>query len=503
MLSNLKLITFLIFFINAPLVMALTQDDINFLEKNNMTNTKILLHTDKWGVKPSKLDQDIPPYKGQTNSLIDWQNKDSNDWLDFDYWKLTREARDKYADWKIRLRDSSHREIIGKVIQCLGRCESRRETGKTSVQTGSTIKEGDEFVTEQDSYAWLMLIDGSVVRLSPESSISIFEVNILAEKIFFNFRLNFGHIYFQHRRIGKFKTFDLAETDQALLPLLMKEANREYFMRKDFQVLEDANQMTYVLEQNPGHVTQYKFLNDSLLEEKDQIAKWETEVFFFTPNGTFLLKNPIFHAFYEELSETRFYLTDKIQGFTQEDSRKAQGQVTFRGYTNENANEIPVDQWVAVDSKGNGLIRKPLMKEKIKPVEYLIKRIPSMHIARELFFKRLSQFMWSEFDNRKLAVNYGYRLWDEEKELKLRKKFLISYVRRSETTNLRSLQKLFSEQEIHGFDQRYYMKSIRDTLSSLKNLRDNDREVVKELNEAEYYLWTLKNGRKFIPTYSR
>ena len=486
-----------------PNVSALTQEDIEFLEKNDLGTRKVMLHTDVWGVKPSKLDQDIPPYKGQKNSLIDWSNSDSNDWLDFDYWKLTREARDKYADWKIRLRDSSHREIIGKVIQCLGRCESRRETGRTPVQTGSIIKEGDEFVTEKDSAAWLLLIDGSLVRLSALSSISIFEVNVLKEKFFFNFRLNFGHIYFQQRRIGKFKTIDLAETDQSMLPLLLKNANREYCMRQDFQVLNDEQQMTYVLEDNPGHVTQYNFLNEHIQENKEAIQKWDTEVFFFTPNGTFLLKNPIFHAFYEELSETRFYLTDEIQEFESEDKRKASGKVTYRGYTNENANEIPINQWVAVDPTGSGLIKRQEMEEKIRPIEYFVKRIPSVQCAREIYLKQMSSFMWNDFDNRKLAVDYGYRLWDEEKELRLRKKFLISFVRRSETTNLRSLKKLFADQELHDFDQRYYMRSVRDTISQLKNLRDNDREVVKELNEAEYYLWVLKNGKNFTPTYSR
>lgn len=484
-------------------ILALTQEDIEFMQKNNISGNKIMLHTDVWGVKPSKLDQDIPPYKGQTNSLIDWMNNDSNDWLDFDYWKLTREARDKYEDWKIRLRDSSHREVIGKVIQCLGRCESRRETGKTPVQTGSKIKEGDEFVTEANSSAWLMLIDGSLIRISAESSISIFEVNILKQKFFFNFRLNFGHIYFQQRRLGKFKTIDLAETDQSMLPLLLKEANRENFMRQDFQLLKDDQQMTYVLEDNPGHVTQYKFLNQLIQTNKEEAMKWETEVFFFTPNATFLLKNPIFHAFYEELSETRFFLTDDIEEFDSEDKRTASGQVTYRGYTNENANEIPKNKWVAVNPKGSGLIRKENMAKLIRPIEFFVKRIPSIHCAREIYFAQSSSFIWNEFDDRSLAVKYGYRLWDEETELKLRKKFLITFVRRSETTNLRSLQKLFGEQELHDFDQRYYIRSVRDTLTSLKNLRDNDREVVKELTEAEYYLWVLKNGKKFIPTYSR
>ena len=484
-------------------VLALTEEDIEFMRKNNMSANKIMLHTDVWGVKPSKFNQDVEPYKGQTNSLIDWMNNDPNDWLDFDYWKLTREARDKYEDWKIRLRDASHREVVGKIIQCLGRCESRRETGRTPVQTGSTIKEGDELVTEKDSSAWVVMIDGSLVRISPQSSISIFEVNVLENKMFLNFRLNFGHIYFQHRRVGKFETQDLAETDQSMLPLLIKEANREHFMRKDFQILNDEDQMTYVLEENPGHVTQYKFLNSKIQNNKDEIKKWESEVFFFTPNATFLLKNPIFHAFYEELSETRIFLTNDIPGFKTSDEREASGKVTYRGYRNKSANNIPLDKWLAIDPSGKGLIGKASMADKIKPIELFVKRIPSIHCARELFFENISKFMWNDFDKKSLAVKYGYRLWDEKTELNLRKKFLISFVRRSETTNLKSLKKLFADQELHDFDDRYYIRSVRDSLAQLKSLRDKDREVVKELNEAEYYLWVLKNGQRFIPTYSR
>jgi len=486
--------------------LTLTKDDMEFMQANGIQGTKILLHTDQWGVKPSELDRDIQPYKGQANSLIDWKSLDPNEWLDISYWKLTREARDTYEDWKIRLRDSSHRETVGKIIQCLGQCISSRETGSTPITSGSKIIEGDEIVTEKDSAAWIYLVDGSIVRLSSESSFSIFEINIIKKKVFFNMRLNSGHLYFQHRRLGKYKTIDLAQTDLSMFPLLIKEANREHFMRSDHQLLDDQNQMTYVLEENPGYVTQYKHLNKELKSNADRLMEWESEIFLFTPNASFILKNPIFHVFYEALSDTKIYLTDKIEEFepSELEKRETKAMVSFRGYRNEKASELKLDQWYGIDSEGKTLSKVFDMDNKIKPINHFIKRIPSIHIAREIFLEKNSQFLFNDFDKEKLAINYGYRLWDASKEHRPRLKFLISYVRRSETTNLRSMNKLFAKDlKIHGFDKRYYMRSVTDSIAALKSLRDYNREVVKELTEAEYYLWTLKYGQNFIPTYSR
>jgi hypothetical protein len=313
-------------------------------------------------------------------------------------------------------------------------------------------------------------------------------------------------LYFQHRRVGEFEKFDLAETDQSVLPLLIKEANREHFMRQDFKLLKDQDQLNYVLEENPGYVTQYKELNNHLNQHIDKYVGWETEVFIFSANATFKLNNPIFHAFYEDLSDAKIYLTNTIHGFKPhaKEKRKSSGMLSFRGYKNEQAANIPLDQWMSVDAKGRTQGRDSNMQDKIKPIDFFVKRIPSIHVARELYLKQLSRFLIDEFDKEKLAVQYGYRLWDEEKELKLRLKFLISYVRRSETTNLRSMKKLFKDElKPHGFDQRYYIRSVKDSIAALKSLRDYNREVVKELNEAEYYLWTLKYGQNFIPTYSR
>jgi hypothetical protein len=502
-----NLLTFLLLIMTAfPKVYALTEEDIQFMRANELESTKILLHTDQWGVKPSELDRDNKPYKGQTNSLIDWKYLDPNDWLDIDYWKMTREARDTYADWKIRLRDSSHRETVGKVIQCLGNCTSSRDTGTTPIQTGSVILEGDELVAKEGAVLWVFLVDGSLIRLSSQSSFSVFEINVMDKKIFYNIRLNYGHLYFQHRRIGEYETFDLAETDQSVLPLLLKEANRENFMRQDFQLLTDQDQLNYVLEKNPGHVTQYKHLNQKLNESVEKYSKWQTDVFIFSANASFKLKNPIFHIFYEDMYKTQFYLTDHIEGFKPHEleKRKSAGMLSFRGYRNEKAAQLPIDQWIEVDGKGKTFAKNFSMEDKIKPIDFFVKRIPSLHMAREIYLDKHGKFLLEDFDKEQLAVTYGYRLWDEVKEMKLRLKFLISYVRRAETTNLKSMQKLFQDSlEEHSFDQRYYIRSVKDSIAALKNLRDYDREVVKELTEAEYYLWTMKNGKKFIPTYSR
>src|SRR5690606_4233162 len=101
-------------------------------------------------------------------------------------------------------------------------------------QYRSRIHEGDEIVTDKNSMAWVMLIDGTLLRISPNSSISFNDVNLSKQQTQFFMRLNYGHVYIQPRFSGKFEAQDMAETDGAFLPLLEKTANREFYMIQEY-----------------------------------------------------------------------------------------------------------------------------------------------------------------------------------------------------------------------------------------------------------------------------
>ncbi|MEX1099152.1 MAG: hypothetical protein WEB87_01930, partial [Bacteriovoracaceae bacterium] len=351
--------------------------------------------------------------------------------------------RDANPDWKIQLRDARHKEVAGQVIQCLNSCSIFNEEGPASAQFGGLIMEGDEFVTSTDSYAWIALVDGSMIRVSPNTSFSLFEVNISKEKILFSARLNQGHVYVQHRRVGTFKKKDRAETDLAFYPLLIKKANREHYMRQEYQSLNASQRMIYSLEKNPGHVSQYHQLNRLLAQKKQKFKRFDSEIFFVSANASFLLENAHFHLFHETTGETLIKLVSQVEGFASSDHRESSGEAFFRGYKNKRSQKIPVDTWHSMNPEGKELSVRHVMEEKFEIVDHFTKRIPALHLAREFFIRKRARFLTQDFDEQTLAKNHGYRLWGEKDEdLKRRKSFLKEYTRRVETTNLRSIKKV-------------------------------------------------------------
>ena len=480
---------------------SLERKDFSFLRGENFLGKEVVLHSDDWGVKPPK-PEDFKAYKGQSNSLVEWDSLDPNEWLDFNQWKLQRERQDRTPEWRIKARDLLHQEVVGKVIQCLNDCVIHTGKGQSRSQYGSVIKEGYEFSTGVDSYAWIYLADATIVRVSPQTSISFLEINVTEQKVFFSARLNEGHVYLEHRKLGSFPKRNLAQTDLAMLPLMLKKANREHYARYEFNMLSETQRLSYALEDNFGYVSQYDELNRLMGEQAQNVSKFESEFFIFTANASFALVNPVAHIFHEVNGESWFRMESAVPELLSEEKRPQEALVYFRGHTNNLFNKVPEDMWHSMNPEGTEF-RARHETQSLKTVRYFTRRIPSIHLAREILLRQDSRFLFEEFDRKNLAIHHGYRLWNELDELDKRKKFLLEYTRRLETTNLIAVASVFKDKKVKGFGREYYIEAIRRSLSDLKSLHDAGQEVVKESNEAEYYLWILKNAKEFMPTYTR
>jgi hypothetical protein len=144
-------------------------EEADFLHEFNLSRPKIMMHTDKWDVKPETLDIDTVPYKGQSKSLTDWKNTPAQKLLDFFYWKAQRKERDRMPDWKMRLRDSRHVEQFGKIIQCVFKCEIFRGMYSSYGQYLSHLSEGDELKNHGNSYVWVVLAENFICAMSFKS----------------------------------------------------------------------------------------------------------------------------------------------------------------------------------------------------------------------------------------------------------------------------------------------------------------------------------------------
>lgn len=473
-------------------------------DKYNIEGPELLTHSDSWGVDSDKIDRDKPAYKNQKQSLIDWENIDPNKWLDYFSWKEKRDYQDKNPKWKVHLRDRLNQEILGKVVQCVFKCTRFRGLQEDFVQYRSHIKEGDEVQTSDDSYLWIVLVDGTLIRLSPNSSITFNEVNIGKSRFFYNLRLNYGHFHWQPRKLGEYKAHDLSETDQVFFPLLEGRANREYYAKLEHQLMTDEEQMQFVLAKNPGHVSQYERLNKLLKKNEENFKLWNTTLLLVTANTTIHNENAIMDVFFDVNGKSLVRHLESVSSLSKDDPREELVQLHFRGYTNKDSLDISPNTWYEINKEGLSAKENSEIDQKFHLLDLFLKRIPTIHLLRELVMHESYDVALQkpeEITEKDLALNYGYRLWDleDKKEIEIRLKYLLEYFRRVETTNLFSLKKVFKDKKEKTFDDSYTQYALESYMKYLKNRFGKKRLKIKEMTDTQFYLWVIKHGKKHIP----
>ena len=154
-----------------------------------------------------------------------WESLEPSDWLNFDYWKKASKLKDEVQKWETILQEKRLREIMGRVVECVGDCRLFRGRGFNSTNYRSSIREGDELITLGDSYAWIFLMDGTLVRVSPDTSVTFKEFNVGKKEFFVHIRVNSGNVVYMNRSRSPLKEVTDRETDQIFLPLEFYEAN--------------------------------------------------------------------------------------------------------------------------------------------------------------------------------------------------------------------------------------------------------------------------------------
>ena len=70
-----------------------------------------------------------------------------------------------------------------------------------------------------------------------------------------------------------------------------------------------------------------------------------------------------------------------------------------------------------------------------------------------------------------------------------------------ETTNLKSMENLLAKLETNGefnqkeMDDGHYQAALNSYLLQLKKRYINKRMQVREMNDLQYYVWILRNGK--------
>lgn len=451
------------------------------------------LHQKKeWNVEEKEALIDTKPAKGQTFSIIPWESQDPEEWLNIDKWLNERAIKDKTPLWKLRLRDFSQNEHVGKILQCQGRCHVYRGENKARVQHLSRIHEGDELKTEKDSVAWVYLMDGTLLRIGPLSSVGFLEINWSNQRVLQLVRLNQGHVYW-HGRDSREYPLDLApETDQFSLPLLLREANQTQFERKIFQAQSDSQRSAEVIKlEETAATAQIASLNE-LKKKNNTVKNLESRFLVVSPAGSLIGKSVSFDYFYYPGGRSYFKKRSIQDG--------GELALQLRGYTNSELSPINEETWYAIESNGKSFSKVEKVTGELEITELITRRIKTIELAREIWFEKYTQPVVKQLDSAEsLALLHGYKLWNED--LQKRFDFLVEYTRRMETTNLRSLENLFTkleEQGSHGrheISDSHYQAALKAYLFNLKSRYTQKWMQVREMNDLQYYVWILRHGK--------
>ena len=447
----------------------------------------------EWNVEEKQVEIDTQSLKGQGYSLIPWATQDPQDWLSVDRWLAERATKDKIPDWKIRLRDNLQTELVGKILQCYGQCDVYRGSMKAKVQHLSHIIEGDELKTDVDTVAWIYLMDGTLVRLGPSSSLAFLETNWSKNEVFHLVRLNQGHLYWHPRDSQEYPLELGPETDRISLPLLVREANQENFERAIFKTQNDFQQSQETLKlEDTAILAQIKKIND-IKNSNNSIPLPPSRVMMVAPNASVVGKKTTFDFFYYPGGKSHFKKRNSLEGH--------ELVLHLRGYSATELNPITENAWYDIEASGRSFSKVEDVSGALEITELLTRRIKTIELAREMWLEKFSlPIAKSLNDSKELAIQHGLVLWGDE--LNKRFDFLVEYTRRMETTNLKSIDNLLVKVQGEGkvepkeISDSHYKATLKSYMMNLKTRYTKNQTQVREMNDLQYYIWILRHEKR-------
>ncbi len=434
----------------------------------------------------------------QPKSYIRWERVDTDNWLDFKAWKRESALKDQNPHWRTNRQDLALQESIGRVLHCIGYCHIYRGEGFANAQFRTRFQEGDEIVTLKNSYMWLVLLDGTMVRLSPETSVTFKEINLSVKEIFYHLRLNAGQMIWLSRKLGAPPIKGDRETDPLFYPLPLYSANKVV----DEIPLKETQLFDSLRTPSPAFAQAVR-LRDLMAKNSAYMKGKKTKTFLVMPNGT---------VSGESLSgEFVVLLGDKSMMKIYPDQLhhdEATGPLAeipaptfyYRGHENTTTETLEKGKWYVIDPKGRALNDLPDEEQKTMGLgEFFVSNIPTLFLAREMIMQQYTKPFFSLPPTLDLYGGWQYRMWNrpsvKEDELKRRESFLIEYTRREETTGLLVAEKFRIKMQEKGesfnamsFGPNFYELAIDSYMANGEYLEHNaqDRE---ELNSTKNPFW--------------
>ncbi|MCK6594489.1 MAG: hypothetical protein L6Q33_04755 [Bacteriovoracaceae bacterium] len=444
----------------------------------------------------------IVVFKNQKNSHIKWGTLKEKEFLSLSKWIETQDLKDQSPLWENALRERSNQELVGRILHCVNVCKIDKGNSFTRPQFRSSLYEGEEIYTEEKSYLWLFLLDGTLVRLSPESSITIVEFNVSEKEFFIFARVNYGNVLYLSRQSAKVYENNEKETDVTFFPLPIYEA-----MPESQKITYDEDDLSSFLNEEEKLLKHRRGLNELIEANNQWIKNKSTYTFLVLPTGTIhgrgMQAEVISH-----FGEDSFVKAKDLGDMEIESEEWSALKVTLRGVDSAETLDLPRGSWYRINARGREL---SLLEDDFWPRsgEFITRRIATIMWSRELMLKEYSPAFFADgLTKDEVAQNLGYRLWDplletaeSSNESDRRLRFLHEYTRRLETSNILVGEKFKEKLESRGekidlrkYGDRYFSEALRKYLIYTPALLSDEDRFDK--NSTEQILWKKKYGIK-------
>jgi hypothetical protein len=347
------------------------------------------------------------------------------------------------------------------------------------------------------------LLDGTIVRLAPESSVTFSEFNIGIKENFLFARINSGDVVWLSRHENPLLENNLRETDVLFFPLNLYEAEPTH----EDKIFDPQNALAF-LEDPQDVPNQIKKLNEFLKKNNLMTNNKPTYTYLLLSNISVMGYSPDLE--FVTLIGGKSYLKNKNGqeiGYSENFNNELSYQL--RGYDNKEIKKLEPGTWFEVDQKGRELKEDSDQLGMRVVGEFPSKRIPSILLAREILMDNYSSVCFmKEYDRLKLAKDHGYRLWgkieaeeNKKDDLYLRLEFLKEFTRRLETSNLFASQKLKERLQERGEKTRaieygnYFYKRALDKYFEFDNFAKDNYQKDK-LNSETKLIWKMIHGIK-------
>jgi hypothetical protein len=445
-----------------------------------------------------------PRFFGQSRSMIEWQEVVPQDFLNFTKWKQDQAIKDQSPGWERALRERLLVPDMGRVIECVGECRAHKGLGFNSLQFMSVVSKGDEITTGENSYLWIYMFDGTLLRLSPESSLTMHELNIGTNENFLHVRLNAGNFYWHSRSENKFIARELRETDTQFLPLPFFDANDPGPAFADSED-EEEDLFKFIVVDQPAY-RQVKRLNQ-LISDNNLITRQKRTFSYIVMPNTTLSGYDVNAEFIVLAGGNTYAKKRKPQDIgLSEISNQSPLRLYYRGFENNRELIMRPGTWYSVDPRGRNIdVHQP--SSLFRMGEFITSYTPTIYVARELMLQRYSRFAFAEISALRLAQDYGYRQWGSlsqpKSDLSRRLEFLKEYTRKLETSNLNTAS-LFRDRlrergeivSLPEYSARYFNRALVHYKRDQEVRHALTGRSEESLNSTKKPLWHSMQSRK-------